>query len=73
MLDQDSLRPVIISMALYISICTLVPILLKKPTGVEFVDDIKLSVIRQKEMLMSSTIIIGLVTLGTQYIHEELL
>ena len=73
MLDQDSLRPVIISMALYISICTLIPMLFKKPTGVEVIDDMTLSVIRQKEMLMSSTIIIGLVTLGTNYIHEELL
>lgn len=73
MLDQDSLRPVIISMALYITICTIVPILFKKPTGVQFIDDITLSVIRQKEMLMSSTIILGLVTLGTNYIHDELL
>ena len=40
MLDQDTLRPVIVSMALYISIATLVPILFKKPTNVKFVDDI---------------------------------
>lgn len=73
MLDQDSLRPVIISMALYITICTLIPILFKKPTGVQFIDDITLSVIRQKEMLMSCTVIIGLVTLGANYINEELL
>ena len=48
MLDQDTLRPAIISMALYISIATLVPILFKKPTNVKFVDDITLSIIRQK-------------------------
>jgi hypothetical protein len=73
MLDQDTLRPVIVSMALYISIATLVPILFKKPTSVKFVDDITLSIIRQKEMLMSGTIIIGLITLGTNYINEELI
>ncbi len=73
MLDQDSLRPVIISMALYITICTLVHILFKKHTGVQLIDDITLSVIRQKEMLMSCTVIIGLVTLGANYINEELL
>jgi|TARA_B100000767_G_scaffold271034_1_gene295862 hypothetical protein len=73
MLDQDTLRPVIVSMALYISIATLVPILFKKPTNVKFVDDITLSIIRQKEMLMSGTIIIGLITLGTNYINEELI
>jgi hypothetical protein len=73
MLDQDTLRPAIISMALYISIATLVPILFKKPTNVKFVDDITLSIIRQKELLMSGTIIMGLITLGTNYINEELI
>lgn len=73
MLDQDTLRPAIISMALYISIATLVPILFKKHTNVKFVDDITLSIIRQKELLMSGTIIIGLITLGTNYINEELI
>ena len=73
MLDQDTLRPAIISMALYISIATLVPILAKKPTNVKFVDDITLSIIRQKELLMSGTIIMGLITLGTNYINEELI
>ena len=71
MLDKENLRPVIISMALYITIATLVPILFKKPVGVKVVDDITLSVIRQKEMLMSGTILVGLITLGTNYIQEE--
>ena len=71
MLDEDSLRPVIISMVLYITIATLVPILFKKPTGVKVVDDLTLSVIRQKEMLMSGTILVGLITFGTNYIQES--
>jgi hypothetical protein len=71
MFDEDSLRPVIISMALYITIATLVPILFKKPTGVKVVDDLTLSVIRQKEMLMSGTILVGLITFGTNYIQDE--
>lgn len=73
MLDQDRLRPVIISMALYITICTLVPIIFKKPIGVKVVDDLTLSVIRQKEMLMSGTILVGLITMGTNYVHDELI
>ena len=71
MLDQENLRPVIISMALYITIATLVPILFKNPVGVKVVDDLTLSVIRQKEMLMSGTIIVGLITFGTNYIQDE--
>jgi hypothetical protein len=60
-------------MALYITVCTLVPILFKKPTGVQVIDDLTLSVIRQKEMLMSGTILVGLITMGTNYIHDELI
>jgi len=60
-------------MALYITVCTLVPILFKKPTGVQVIDDFTLSVIRQKEMLMSGTILVGLITMGTNYIHDELI
>ena len=70
-LDQESLRPVIIAMALYITIATLIPRIIKKPTGIKFLDDIVMTLIAQKGSLMSGTIIIGLVVLGTNYIHEE--
>jgi hypothetical protein len=73
MLDHDTLRPVVVSMALYITIATLVPMFFKRPTNVKIVDDITLSIIRQKELLMAGTIIIGLITLGTNYINEELI
>lgn len=72
-LDQESLRPVIIAMALYITIATLIPRIIKKPTGIKFLDDIVMTLIAQKGSLMSGTIIIGLVVLGTNYIQEELL
>ena len=71
MLDEETLRPVIISMALYITIATLVPILFKKPTGVKVVDDLTLSGRRQNDMLMSGTILVGLITFGTNYIQES--
>ena len=44
---------------------------LRVAVGVKVVDDLTLSVIRQKEMLMSGTIIVGLITLGTNYIQDE--
>jgi hypothetical protein len=72
-LDQESLRPVIIAMALYITIATLIPRIIKKPTGIKFLDDIVMTLIAQKGSLMSGTIIIGLVVLGTNYIQDELL
>ena len=73
MLDQESLRPVIISMALYIVISIVVPRLITKPTGIQAIDDLVMTIIAQKDSLMSGTILIGLITLGTNYIQEELL
>lgn len=73
MLDQDNLRPVIIAMALYITILTIVPRIIKKPTGIQVVDDLVMTMITQKGSMMSGTILIGLITLATNYIQDELL
>ena len=70
-LDQENLRPVIIAMALYLTIATLIPRIIKKPTGIKFLDDIVMALIAEKGALMSHTIILGLVVLGTNYIQEE--
>lgn len=72
-LDQENLRPVIIAMALYITLATIVPRIIKKPTGIKFIDDIVMTFIAQRGSLMSGTIIIGLIVLGTNYIQDELL
>jgi hypothetical protein len=71
LLDQENLRPVIIAMALYLTIATLIPRILKKPTGVKILDDIVMALIAERGSLMSHTIILGIVVLGTNYIHEE--
>jgi hypothetical protein len=73
MLDQDTLRPVIIAMALYVTITTLIPRIVKKPTGVQAVDDLVMTIISQKGSMMSGTILIGLIILATNYIQDELL
>jgi hypothetical protein len=72
-LDQETLRPVIIAMALYLAINIIVPRILKKPTGIKPIDDIVMTMIAQQGSLMNGAIIIGLVVLGTNYIQEELL
>ena len=73
MFDQESLQPVIIAMALYITIATLLPQIIKKPTGVQVVDDLMMTLIAQKGSLMSGTILVGLIILATNYIQEKLL
>ena len=73
MLDQENLRPVIIAMALYIAISILVPRIIKKPTGIQAIDDLVMTIIAQKDSLMSGTILIGIIVLATNYIQDELL
>ena len=72
-LDQDTLRPVIIAMALYLAINIIIPRILKKPTGIQPVDDLVMTMIAQQGSLMNGAIIIGLVVFATNYIQEELL
>jgi hypothetical protein len=71
MLDQESLRPVIIAMALYITISILLPRIVKKPMGIQVIDDLVMTTIAQKDSLMSGTILIGLIVLATNYIQDE--
>jgi hypothetical protein len=73
MLDQESLRPVIIAMALYITILTIIPRIAKKPTGIQVIDDLVMTIISQRGSMMSGTILIGLIVLATNYIQDELL
>jgi hypothetical protein len=73
MFDQETLRPVIIAMALYITLATLVPQIIKKPTGIQVIDDLVMTLIAQKSSMMSGTILIGLIVLATNYIQEKLL
>lgn len=72
-LDQENLRPVIIAMALYIAIVSIVPKVVKKSTGIQPVDDLIMYVISQKDAMMQGTLLIGLIVLATNYIGEELM
>ena len=73
MLDQETLRPVIIAMALYLAISKIVPELLKKPTNIKFIDDVVAMLIVQRGSLMSGAILTGLITFLTNYISDEFL
>ena len=55
--------------ALFINflIVPLVPKLIKKPTGVRVVDDVVLFLTSQKDMLLSSSIVLALVIYGSHY------
>ena len=73
MLDQETLRPVIISMALYLAISQIIPEVFKKPTNVGPVAEIVAMLIAQKGSLTSGAILTGLIIFMTNYINDEFL
>ena len=73
MLDQETLRPVIIAMAVYITINVLLPRILKKPTGIQVIDDLVMMSISHRDSLMTGIILIGIIVFITNYIQDELL
>lgn len=72
-LDQETLRPVIIAMALYIITSIIVPRVIKKPTGFGPLDELIMTITAQQGSITSGAILVGLIVLGTNYIQEELL
>jgi hypothetical protein len=73
MLDQETLRPVIIAMSLYVVTAKIVPENVKKPTNIGFIDDIVAMLIAQKGAIASGAILTGLIVFLTNYIIDELL
>ncbi len=73
MLDSDSLRPVIIGMALYIVLSHVLPKIVKKPVGVKPIDEINMLLIANRSFLMAGTILAGLIVFLANYINIELL
>ena len=71
LLDSESLRPVIISMALYIAIVSAIPRVVKKPVGVDLVDDLVMNIISQGDNVSSGAILVGIIVIATFYINEE--
>lgn len=71
MFDQETLRPVIISMVVYLIIAKFLPEIIKKPTGIAIIDDLNMMLIAQKGSLSSGAILTGLITFITTYIIEK--
>ena len=73
MFDSESLRPVIIGMAIYIILSHLMPKFITKPTGVGPVDDINMLLISQRGSLMAGSLLVGLIVFLTNYVNLELI
>ena len=73
MFDSETLRPVIIAMALYLALSIMIPKVIKNPTGVKVIDDEVMYLLSQKGFLMSGVILIGIIMYGTNYISMQML
>ena len=73
MLDTETLRPVIISMALYLVLANIVPKILKKPTNIKIIDDLVMYLIAQKGVMTSGVILVGIIMYLANYINLEVL
>jgi hypothetical protein len=72
MFDSDTLRPVIIAMALYLVLSIMVPKLVKKPTDIKIVDDLIMYLVAQKGFLMSGAILVGVVVYLANYTNLKM-
>lgn len=73
MFDSETLRPVIIAMALYLALSILIPKIATKPTGIKLVDDEVMYLMAQKGFLVSGVILIGVIMYATGYISTQML
>ena len=65
------LKPVIVSMVLYLAIAKFLPEILKKPTGIGIIDDLNMSLIAQKGSLASGAVLTAIIALLSQYIIDQ--
>ena len=73
MFDSETLRPVMIAMALYLVLANVIPKLVTKPTDIKVIDDLVMYIIAQKGSLTSGVIFIGLIMYSANYINTSVL
>ena len=71
MFDSETLRPVIIAMALYLILAKLVPKFATKPTNIKIVDDFVMYMIAQKGFFTSGVILVGMIMYISGYINSN--
>lgn len=71
MFDQEMLKPVIVSMVVYLVIAKFLPEIIKTPTGIGIIDDLNMMLIAQKGSLAPGAVLTGIITLLSQYIIDQ--
>ena len=73
MFDSETLRPVILAMALFIVSVKALPKILKDSTNIKTVDDDTMLTVALKDFLMPGTILIAIIVYLTNYINANVL
>jgi len=73
MFDSETLRPVIIAMALFIVIVKALPKVLRDSTNIKVIDDVTMLTVALKDFLMPGTILVALIVYLTNYINANVL
>ena len=73
MFDSDTLRPVMISMVLYLVFVNILPKIVTKPTNIKIFDDLVMYLIAQKGFLTPGVILVGIIMYLTNYINGRML
>ena len=63
-------QPVLISMFIYLLLNQLLPTIIKKPTGIEPLDNVVMLLISEQQSVMSGILLTGIITALTVYIIE---
>lgn len=71
MFDQEMLKPVIVSMVVYLVIAKFLPEIIKTPTGIGIIDDLNMMLIAQKGSLAPGAVLTGIIALLSQYIIDQ--
>ena len=73
MFDSETLRPVMIAMALYLVLANVIPRVVTKPTDIKVIDDLVMYIIAQKGSLTSGVILVGVVVYLANYINLKVM
>lgn len=65
------LKPIALSMFVYLVFAMGLPEIFKSPTGIALIDDINMLLIAQKGSLMSGALLVGLIAYTSAYAMEQ--
>lgn len=70
---NDTLRPAVFAMAVFIALVHMLPLIITQPTGIKLIDDMVLFVMSAKSISASGAILIALTVVLSTYLQNLVL